>query len=589
MKRYVPVVLLVALAMFLAGCAAATTPAPVDPGEVEGPAAFVPVQPMEITPREGFVVGEMIASPVGDAPDPAMMAENQVYNYAYASPGQAAHWDPIRNPGGATRDYLRNLFLPLLRTDQEWNIHPGLALAYEYTPDFTTFVFHLDPEAVWSDGTPFVAQDVLDAWNYYAGPNTLAGAPFRTGTVGRIKGYDAVFAGEATEMEGLIAVDDNTLEIQLTEPDPTYIYVLLKWNGGIPPADQIIADPELWATKPGAKFTGPLMIKDFDAAVGNVTLVPNPNYWRSAPILQEINFIIIEDVNTQLIMVENKELEMGSIPVDSWPRLEEAGIIKPVEAAVYPYVYYFWFMTDRPPLDDINVRKALIHAIDHETAFVAAMNPVHYYWPANAWIPLGAPCTRNDVGLPGHEFDVDLAVLEAAQSTYGPIEDWPGIRIQAGSRSAWEATRMAEVLLEMWKNNLGLTNIEYKLHTDMFPEDEQDMVQINRLSAGFLLPDPAGAMLGSFGTDGHFCANFNYCNEELQAKLQEAFKMDRTDPAYCETVQEAEDMLWNDFTYIGIFGNSLDIPARVASWTYNMNRTIDIDQYMLEQVWIAKH
>jgi len=127
------------------------------------------------------------------------------------------------------------------------------------------------------------------------------------------------------------------------------------------------------------------------------------------------------------------------------------------------------------------------------------------------------------------------------------------------------------------------------LHTDMFPEEEQDLIQINRLSIGYLVPDPAAQFLANFSEEGHFCANFGYCNPDMVATLKEAFAAPRDDPMYCEKLQEAEDMLWNDFTFIGIFTNSLEVPARIVSWVNNLLATIDQDWYTAEQIWIAKH
>ena len=540
--------------------------------------------------KPGWVQGPMTSAPMMPAPLPGEMAEEQVYRYADTRASDPSHWDPLRNPGGLTRSFLRNLFLPLLRVDQDWNLFPGLAVAWEYTKDFTTYIFHLDPRAVWSDGTPIVAQDIVNTWNWAVGPDTLVSGAIRQDICGRIKGYEDVFAGAATEMEGLKALDDLTLQIELIEPDPVYKFKITWWCGGIPHVDDIKKDEELWTSFEGNRFSGPFMLTDFDAATGEISMVPNPNYWRKKPYLERLEFIVIEDVNTQMIMIENKELEFGSMPAEAWPDWEASGLIKPLKRAVYPYLYYFWFRMDIPPLDDINVRKALIHAIDYDKAFDASMDPVHFEAPTLAWVPLGLPCTRNDVGLPGREFNPELAREEIAKSKYGSVEDIPLIRMQSGSSAVdWAAPRMAEVLLEMWKTNLGLTNIEYKLNTSLFPEDEQEMIHINRQSSGVLTPDPATWMLSSFSATSGYCENWNYCNPELQQVVQEAFMAPRDAPEYCELVQKAEDILWDDYTFIGIMSNGMNPQSRTVSWVNNRIMTIDQDFYTLEHYWISKH
>ena len=54
------------------------------------------------------------------------------------------------------------VFSTLVDVDKdEVTILPDLAQTWDVTPDATTYTFHLNPAAVWSDGQPVTADDVL--------------------------------------------------------------------------------------------------------------------------------------------------------------------------------------------------------------------------------------------------------------------------------------------------------------------------------------------------------------------------------------------------------------------------------------------
>jgi len=85
--------------------------------------------------------------------------------------------------------------------------------------------------------------------------------------------------GSATEMEGLVVVDEFTLEINLKEADPLFVYkVLANYNSSTAKAEQAWADlnGEWWANDP--LVTGPYTIEAWDDDVMSYVLAPHPKY-----------------------------------------------------------------------------------------------------------------------------------------------------------------------------------------------------------------------------------------------------------------------------------------------------------------------
>ena len=123
------------------------------------------------------------------------------------------------------------------------------AESFEYNADFTSLTIKLRPEVMWSDGTPFTADDVVYT------VNTLRdlGQPGVTNPV-RYATEVAKFTKEA------VKVDDHTVTINFTQPSPRYFWTFFtwKWNSfGYPIMPKHIMEGQDWGT-----------FNDFDIAKG---------------------------------------------------------------------------------------------------------------------------------------------------------------------------------------------------------------------------------------------------------------------------------------------------------------------------------
>ena len=145
------------------------------------------------------------------------------------------------------------IYETLVRWDnhsEDFGIVPGLARSWEISEDRTTYTFHLDPKAKWSDGEAVSADDVIFAWRRAILPDSAADY---SGQFMHVKGARALFAfrkdqlgayaslpsGEKSsdaaralyadtiafsdEHLGMRAVDDHTLEITLERPTAYFL------------------------------------------------------------------------------------------------------------------------------------------------------------------------------------------------------------------------------------------------------------------------------------------------------------------------------------------------------------------------------
>jgi peptide/nickel transport system substrate-binding protein len=101
-----------------------------------------------------------------------------------------------------------------------WDSHqnkPVLELAdsEDVSEDGTVHTYHLRKNAVFHNGKPLTADDIIYSYKRIASPkNAFPGASF----IANIAGADDYIAGKVEEISGLKKIDDNTLEITFTGP-----------------------------------------------------------------------------------------------------------------------------------------------------------------------------------------------------------------------------------------------------------------------------------------------------------------------------------------------------------------------------------
>ncbi len=217
-----------------------------------------------------------------------------------------------------------------------------------------TITFHLDPNAVWTDGTPITAADFAFTWKAIM---------HTTGTLITV-GYDRI-----TSIEG---PDPHTVVIRFSE-------VVVDWQdlfGG--PLQGVLekaafpnADPERpdlrTAMNTSIPFSGgPWLLKSWDRQ--QAVLVRNPKYWGRPPLFDEVVFVPREEQSTEITSLLSGEVSViYTQPSNvSILRQVQSNPNVAVQSGPSPYYEAMWLNVKRPPLDDGRVREALMYAIDRQ-------------------------------------------------------------------------------------------------------------------------------------------------------------------------------------------------------------------------------
>jgi peptide/nickel transport system substrate-binding protein len=525
-------------------------------------------------------------------PPAAALAKDQVFKFAFGV--KLTAFDPAQE-GGYGRWIIPQVFMPPFQFSgagkpdtlaQE--LLPGTCLKYDVSADGLTYTLHVDPAAKWTDGSKVTASDLKGWMEYVSSPDNPG--PYKT-VLSNVKGHPAVNKGDAKEMEGLVAVDEGTLQIVLLKADPLFAAAaLIHYNLGGTKAAVARADPNGWWLK-NPPSNGPFKIEKLDFDTQEFNFVPNPQWWRDPkPTLTHIQGLGVADPQTVRVMFDSHQVDAIFVFGSDAIQMETK-----YPASVVPMVgtesngMFFWaFNAGVEPTTDIMVRKALRHAVDVPTLVQAVYQGKRKAGkgPIQEGV-FGSRYDTIDKTNDFFKFDPNLAKQELAQSKYGSVDNLPSLAITPSAPSG-DKVRATEIMVEMWRKNLGITKIESRPTTTDYGDDWPKKVSVIRISSGGL-PDAADLMK-SFGYSTSALASRymgGYKNADLDALIDQAYYMDRKDPAYITTVQKAEDLYLADYTYVPLLVDPYSY--YVQPWVKNLKANRHNIMFTLPEVYITPH
>ena len=500
-----------------------------------------PAAPAAPAADEGGGGGEE-AAVMSNLPDDA--AAEQVLRINTGSTGSSSFdFFPMRG-GSDNQSWMPLLHTPPLYFDVDLNLQPGVFDSWEPNDDFTEWVFTIDPRAQFSDGTPITAADFKGTWELMTDPLTEQGRI--PGYIGNVVGFDAVRDQSTTDMEGLTVVDDSTLQVNLVKPDPVF-----HWRIATTHMNPIKPEParedlaNFWLPENNPVYSGPYMLESFDPDLLEATLIPNPNWWMDeGPYLDRIEFRFQPEPETLAVMLQNDQVDasLGAAPLilqDQFP-----DYFRPTKNFGFNT---YWITGANEPTSDLNVRKALIHAVDMEAVFKAAY-PEGDAILATQIIDPDLPCLSENSW---YEYNPEMAQEALAASEYGSAENLPKLRVTPRGIGG-DINRGLEAVMEFWRQNLGISNIEFQQRPDGFGQDEEK-INLSRDDVVIRFPDSATYMWTAAHSAGPTARGEmlrGYSNPDIDALLEEALALPVDNPQRCELTLQAQELFMADYPMI---------------------------------------
>lgn len=484
-------------------------------------------------------------------------------------PRNSGNWSPFIGAGHEIRWNSLQWASPMY-FDKNGKIQPYVFSEWSGNADNTVWTFTIAENAVFSDGSPITAGDVKGSWDLCVRPSTQH---LRVDlSLSGVVGYDKVSLGETIEMSGLVIKDSRTIEVTLSKPDPIFYQKIA--TALIPPVkislardsngDQIT---EWWTPKNGVVVSGPFMPQDMDLDSGIITLVKNPNFFGPEPKLDKIIITTVKDEQTATLLLQRGEMDAHT-ELMTTTMIQDLGK-EFVDGAMLAKGHHFWFSSNKPPTDDINVRKALILAVDTKKMFEIAF-PDGPHQPATQIVN---KVKGVDPDYKEYPYDPEAARAALAASSYGNAANLPKLMFVGISTPSHELA--AQYIAEQWRQVLGIEGTEMKPQQDSYQGPDQMQIQIFRDDVGTRVPDMVSYLMGAtHSSSGNAQGKMGgYYNAKIDALLEEASAKSVDDPARIALAQKAQRIFRDDWQYIPYYYETMSKWA--MPWVLNFDKNDD--------------
>jgi len=519
----------------------------------------------------------------GDGSDVQMGGTFQFY---IAEP---AFIDPVNLQESEGTQVGQSVFDSLVTFDYVTSeIAPAAAESWESNEDATVWTFNL-ADATFHNGDPVTAEDFKFAWERICNPENESEISYHLGAV---VGFDEMQAGEADELEGVVAVDEKTLEVTLQYPFADFEYVV-----GHPALAPVPAD----AVENGVEVDGETV--DFgDMPIGNgpfmmsepwahdqyIKVEKYADYYGTEPNIDGVDFMILADQDTAYLEFQAGNMDFVPIPtgqidaaVAEYGESPDGYTVNPgeqVSLGAELATYYLLMNNTDEVLSDPIVRQALSLAINREQIVEKVFEGTRI--PATGVVPPGIVGFQEDA-FPYAKYDVEEAKAKLEEAGYPEGEGLPVINLEYNTGSGHEdILALVKSDLEAVGIQSELVGTEWAQYLDKLTEATY---QVGRLGWIADYPIMDNFLYPLFLTDS--ADNYAlYSNPDVDELLTEA-RQTTDDDERVAMYQEAEQMIGEDAPVIPIvfYRHTRVASDRVMDGVFSPNGLFNFDQ-----VWLAQ-
>lgn len=296
--------------------------------------------------------------------------------------------DPALTPDRESTKVIAHIFETLVRAEDEGDrIEPGLAVRWESSADRTEWVFHLRPGVLFHDRTPLNAHAVVFSLVRQidpAHPDHLPGSTLEAGLRENIRSVEEI--------------DELTVRIVLESPRGNFLNCLTSTKTSIVSPAAAQRNGAAFARNPVG--TGPFRFLEWRED-GTIVLANHENYWDGRAKLERVIYRTIEDNLERHLAFQSGQLHIleGVLPGDV-PRLlrlpRTCVLARPGMS-----VAFMAMNVSRPPLDRVQVRRAVSHAINKK----ALVQYLYQGFADPAGTPLPPTMFGHHAGIEDYAYD----------------------------------------------------------------------------------------------------------------------------------------------------------------------------------------
>jgi ABC-type oligopeptide transport system substrate-binding subunit len=462
---------------------------------------------------------------------------------------------PSLDPGLASdttsSNIISNIMDPLVKLGPDLEPVANLAESWDVSADERTVTFTLKPDGRWTNGDPVTAEDFEWSWKRTISPELAADYAYQFFGIVGASDYNACKSNceAARDKVGVTAVDERTLRVELTSPQPWFVQQAAHHSFLAVHRPTVERFGERWTEARNIVTNGPFRLERWEHN-SRIDLVKWDEWRNAADVsLQRVNGRMISEGLTMVQAFEADEIDAttGGLPPEEISRLKDLP-----EYQQYPSLgtYYYGFNVENVP--DVNQRRAMALALDRRSVIdnVAQADQL----PASGFTPDGMPGFESIT--PASEYLPETADVARAQELMEQVEE-PNRNVTLVINDSPGHREIAVAIQAMWA--------ELGIETDI---QQQEWAQFLE-SIG----PPPGREIDAFrlGWIGDYvdAMNFlelwtcdsgnnstNYCNEEYDQLVEQA-RQTPDDAERYELYRQMEEIL---------FGPDGDVPLIPIYW-----------------------
>ncbi|MDL0112456.1 peptide ABC transporter substrate-binding protein [Mammaliicoccus sciuri] len=420
------------------------------------------------------------------------------------------------------------------------------------TNDGKKWTIKLRDDAKWSNGDPVTAHDFVFAWRKVVDPDTASEYAY---ILYDIKNAEEINSGDKKPEElGVKAVDDHTLEFELTKSLP-YYKELLSFGTFMPQNEKFVKKQgdKYGTTVKTTLYNGPFKMTEWKTD-DKVTLEKNDDYWDKDKVkLNKVNYKVVKEASTAVNLYETNKLDIVDLPAEQVKKYKDD---KAFNTELDTVTYYFKLNEDTvPEFKNEDFRLAFAKAIDKEAYVKNNLNngsiPTDNFVPKD-FVKDSKGKEYQDGVKNTNQYNVKEAKehYEKAKKALG--KDKFTIELMTYDKDT--AKRDAEYFKEQLEKNLDGVTIKikqqpFKQKLDLVSKGEYEMSLENWIPD---YPDPM-TFLELYVTDGSH-NNTGWSNKEYDSIIKAADSSLASDPdKRLSELQRAEGMLLNEAGIVPLY------------------------------------
>jgi peptide/nickel transport system substrate-binding protein/oligopeptide transport system substrate-binding protein len=517
--------------------------------------------------------------PEGEEPVAEGPVEGGTFNFYISEP---AFIDPVNLQESEGTQVGQALFDSLVTFDPiSMEVQPAAAETWESNDEATVWTFNLVEGAKFHNGREVTADDFKYAWERIANPENESEISYHLSAV---EGFDAMQDGSATELSGVVVVDDYTLEVTLSYAFADFEYVVGHPALAPVPAEEVEAGD--FGEMPVGN--GPFKMSEAWAHDQYIKVEKFDDYYGDAPYIDAVEYKILADQDTAFLEFQAGNVDFVPIPtgqiqstIDQYGESPDGYTANPGEQVLLGgelAVYYMLMNNEDEVLSDPVVRQALSLAIDRQaicdTVFEGTRSP------ATGIVPEGIFGFQEDAWAYS-KYDVDEAKAKLAEAGYPDGEGLPSITLQFNTGAGHEdIIQLIQQDFAAIGVESDLAGMEWAQYLDMLSEGTYQMGRLGWI-ADYPIMDNFLYPLFKTGSADNYAL---YSNPEVDSMLEEA-RVTIDDDERVELYREIEKMIGDEAAVAPImfYRHTRVASDRVMEGVFSANGLFDFQNVWLEQ------